>query len=290
MVAARPNGVAASLLLVATFAACGAAAPSGLVADELPLPHQLREASAVTTVDADTVACVQDEVGALYFVSLSGAQPVRKVEFGPRGDYEGLVRVGDVYWVLRADGVLHELQRAGERFRIARSVTLPPGFRDWEALCHEPASGRLLVMPKDRPSGDKDARDQRPVFAVDPVAAVVDAEPFVVWRRSTWLDQAVARGFDVPVRTSDKGKDKVQLELAFSEMLAAREQGQFLLLAAGDRVLLRVDREGRLLGVLRLDPAKLPQAEGMTFLADGRLLVVSEADGGQARGVVVTPP
>ncbi len=290
MAAARSNGIAAGLLLVAALAACGAAVPSGIVADELPLPHQLREASAVTTVDADTVACVQDEVGALYFVSLSGSQPVRKVEFGPRGDYEGLVRVGEAYWVLRADGVLHELQRAGERFRIARSVSLPAGFRDWESLCHEPISGRLLVMPKDPPSGDKDARDQRPVFAVDPVAAVVDAEPFAVWRRSVWLDQALARGFDVPVRVSDKGKEKVQLELAFSEMLAARERDQFLLLAAGDRVLLRVDREGRLLGVLRLDPARLPQAEGMTFLADGRLLVVSEADGGPARGVVVTPP
>jgi uncharacterized protein YjiK len=215
---------------------------------------------------------------------------VRKVEFGPRGDYEGLVRVGDVYWVLRADGVLLELQRSGERFRIARSVSLPAGFRDWEALCHDPASGRLLVLPKDRPSGDKDTRDQRPVFAVDPVTAVVDAEPFAVWRRSMWLDQALARGFDVPVRTNDKGKEKVQLELAFSEILAARERDQFLLLAAGDRVLLRVDRDGRLLGLLRLDPTRLPQAEGMTFLADGRLLVVSEADGGQARGVVVTPP
>jgi uncharacterized protein YjiK len=128
------------------------------------------------------------------------------------------------------------------------------------------------------------------VFAVDPVTAVVDAEPFAVWRRSMWLDQALARGFDVPVRTNDKGKEKVQLELAFSEILAARERDQFLLLAAGDRVLLRVDRDGRLLGLLRLDPTRLPQAEGMTFLADGRLLVVSEADGGQARGVVVTPP
>jgi lipoate synthase len=53
------------------------------------------------------------------------------------------------------------------------------------------------VLPKDRPSGDKDTRDQRPVFAVDPVAGVVDAEPFAVWRRSTWLDQALARGFRV---------------------------------------------------------------------------------------------
>lgn len=277
-------------LVVAALAGCGAAAPVGMVDGELLLPHQLREASAVVSIDADTVVCVQDEVGALYFVSLSGAHPVRKVEFGPRGDYEGLARVGDVYWVLRADGALLELRRDGERFRIARSVPLPVGFRDWEALCHDPASGRLLVMPKDRPSGDKDARDQRPVFAVDPVAGAVDAEPFAVWRRGIWLDQALARGFDVPVRTSDKGKEKVQLELLFSELLVAREQGQFLLLAAGDRVLLRVDRDGRLLGVQRLDPAKLPQAEGMTFLADGRLLVVSEADGGQARGVVVTPP
>lgn len=284
----HPRFAIAAAALVA--AACGSAAPRGLVGGELLLPHQLREASSVVGVDADTIACVQDEVGALFFVSLSGAQPLRKAEFGPRGDYEGLALVGGTYWVLRADGVLHELRADGERFRIARSVTLPAGFRDWEGVCHDAARGRLLVMPKDRPGGDKDARDLRPVFAVDPVAGVVDAEPFVVWRRSAWLDQALARGFDVPVRTTDKGKEKVQLELVCSEILPAREPGQYFLLAAGDRVLLRVDLDGRLLGVRRLDPAKLPQAEGMTFLADGRLLVVSEADGGQARGMVVTPP
>lgn len=277
---------------VATFAAlllagCGAAAPVGMVDGELELPRALREVSGIVAVDDDTIACVQDEVGALFFVSLHGKAPLRRVEFGPRGDYEGLARVGSVFWVLRADGALLELGADGERLRIVRTIALPAGLHDWEGLCHEPSRGLLLVMSKERPDDDRDAR---PVFAVDPATGRVLAEPFCTWWRKGVIDQAEARGLPLPTRITDKGRERVALELRASELLALPGGDEFLLLSAADALLLRLDRAGRLLGVRSLDPARLPQPEGMTRLPDGRLLVASEADGGVARLRLVEPP
>jgi hypothetical protein len=38
------------------------------------------------------------------------------------------------------------------------------------------------------------------------------------------------------------------------------------------------------------DPDLLPQPKGLTFLADGRLVVASEGDGGRGRQAVVAMP
>lgn len=276
--------------LAALFAACGAAPPAGLVDGVLVLPHELREVSAIVAVDADTVACVQDEVGALFFVSLSGGAPPRKVVFGPRGDYEGLARVGAAWWVLRSDGTLLELVADGDRLRIARTVVLPRGYSDWEGLCFDPTAPRLLVMPKDRADGDRVARDARPVFAVDPVLGVVTPAPIVVYQRTALIDQAEARGIALPTRTTDKGRQRVVLELAVSDLVVRPDARELLLVSAPDHLLLRVDLDGRLLAARALDPELLPQAEGLSFLPDGRLLVASEGAGGVGRFVVVPLP
>ena len=273
----------AALLL----AGCGAAAPVGMVDGELTLPRALREVSGIVAVDDDTIACVQDEVGALFFVSLQGKAPLRRVEFGPRGDYEGLALVGSVFWVLRADGALLELGADGDRLRIVRTIPLPAGLHDWEGLCHEPSRGLLLVLSKERPDDDRDAR---PVFAVEPATGRVHEEPFCVWRRKGVIDQAEARGLPLPTRLTDKGRERVALELRPSELLALPGGDEFLLLSAVDGLLLHLDRAGRLLGVRSLDPERLPQAEGLTRLPDGRLLVASEAAGGVARLRLVEVP
>ena len=267
-----------SHLLFLLVCACGTAAPDDLRDGGFELPHELREVSAVVLAGPDQVACVQDEKGALWVVDLHGTIAPRKHPFGEGGDYEGLAKIGDHYWVLRSDGRLFELVPEGERFRISRRLQLPGPWRDWEALCFDAAEQRLLAMPKDTP-GDKADRDLRVVFAVDPVAGTVHSEPVVRFSLGAWLEQDKAAGIDLPVHRSAKGKERVALELACSELLVVPGSRQLLLLSSADGVLCRIDLTGRLLGLQRLDQALLPQAEGMTWLADGRLLVASEGAG-----------
>ncbi|MBM3975028.1 MAG: hypothetical protein FJ301_13110 [Planctomycetes bacterium] len=269
----------ASWLAVAALAACGAAQGGGLVDGRIELPKQLRELSGCVATDERTLVCVQDEKGALWFADLRGERKIRSESFGPAGDYEGLARAADAWWVLRSDGVLLQLAPRDGAHAIAREVALPGGHPDWEALCFDADGKRLLAMPKTCVGDDKEARDRRPLFAVDPATGAVAKEPVLTLSRRALQAGLEKLGTPLPTKATDKGNVKVDFELAVSEIAIVPGKREMLVLAGGDRLLLRVDFAGQLLGARALVAKDLPQAEGLAFLPDGRLLVASEAAG-----------
>lgn len=276
----------------ALASSCGGA--QGGEAGVVVLPAALREVSGVAAIDAHRVACVQDERGTVFEVDLRDGT-VRGRPFGERGDYEGVARVGERFWVLRSDGWLGEVGEqagVGGELHVLRSVRLPDGHREWESLCHDAARARLLVCPKGGADGDKDARDERPVFAVSLPDGAIAPEPVLVLSRRGLLQQAEARGIALRTRTTPKGVERAVLALQISELAVVPGGDDLLVLCAGDALLLRVDRTGALLAARRLDRELLPQAEGLTFLPapDGRLLVASEGAGGRARLATVPLP
>jgi uncharacterized protein YjiK len=247
----------------------------------IELPKELREVSGIAAVAQDRLWLVQDEAGVLFELAWPGGAVVAKRVFGGKGDYEGLCCVGERPWVLRSDGELREFERTGERFAMRRELQLPTEFDDWEGLCHDADRKRLLVMPKARGDGKK-ARDRLPIFAADLAAATLQPpeQPWLVLSARALRDAAKQLG--IP--------DAKKLELLPSELAVVPGKQELLLLFASDRLLLRVDFTGKALAARALDKDVLPQAEGLTFLPDGRLLVASEGDGGRARVAVVGLP
>src|SRR5688572_19391410 len=71
------------------------------------LPDELVEISALTDVDANTIACLHDEAAKLYFMDLNSGKIVSEIAFGAPGDMEGLTRVRDEYFALRSDGFVY---------------------------------------------------------------------------------------------------------------------------------------------------------------------------------------
>jgi uncharacterized protein YjiK len=258
----------------------------------LVLPAELREVSAITALDDRTLACVQDEAGALFVVDLFGQRAPRTIVFGAPGDYEGLARVGDDFWVLRSDGLLLRLVSRDGGLGVAGTVPLQAEHDDWEGLCFDRERGRLLALPKDRPGKGKgkEQRDQRPVFAVDASTGAMEPRPVLVLDVNALVEQAQARGLDLPSKKTSKGKTRVALKLLGSEILTIPGSDELLLLSAVDRALVRVDRAGRLLGIRFFDEEDLPKPEGIAWLPDGRLLVASEGEDGPGVVRVVTAP
>jgi hypothetical protein len=273
--------------MVALLAACGGA-PDDLRDGVVHLPGALREVSGIAAADAATIACVQDERGALYFVDVAGAAPLRSVRFGPDGDYEALARAGGEWWVLRSDGWLARVVPRGEALAIAGSVTLPAGHGEWEALCADPERSRLLVVPK-HGSAAAGGPDRRPVLAVELPGGRVVPEPVLVLDRGEVFARAAEVGVVLPGGKGTR-RARARLELAVSDVLAVPGTDHLLVLSAADALLLRFAGDGRLLGGRALDAELLPQAEGLTLLPDGRLVIASEGRGGSARLAVVPMP
>src|SRR5690349_9341280 len=73
------------------------------------LPQILKEISGIAYVDADRIACVQDEIGTVFIYNISTKSIELEVPFGPPGDYEAIAIVNDDAYVAVADGRIIEI-------------------------------------------------------------------------------------------------------------------------------------------------------------------------------------
>ena len=259
-----------------------------LAGGTMRLPRSLHELSGMTAVDANTLACVQDELGIVFFVDLSGQQPVRPVPFGKKGDYEGIALAAGSIWILRSDGKLQKLTFDGQNLRVEKSIKVPFDG-EFEGLCFDPASEQLLVLPKGPVEGKRREKIRRRVLACDAFQGTVLSKPFLTLRVDKIEEQIEELDLAAPRRTTSKGNIRVDLKLLSSELLVLPD-GDLLLLSPKDHLLLRLDRSGDVVATQDLDMELLPQPEAMALLPDGRLLIGSEGRGRSALIAVVAIP
>lgn len=281
----RAPGIALLLL-----SSCADPGPGIFEGGALLLPPMLHEVSGIVSVDADTVACVQDEHGAIFHVGLRDGRVRAELPFAAPADYEGLAQVGDDWWVLRSDAALLRLRRVGSGLEVAETVLLPLPERESEGLCLDAGSGLLLIAPKTPQRGSKAARDRRLIYGFDLAKRQLLSQPVLQLSVADLVAQAGRLGADVPTREDKKGRTLPDLKLLFSEVAVDPRSHDLWLVSGVDRALLRVDRTG-VLRELRVFPeAELPQPEGLAFLPDGRLLVASEGKGGPGLLRIVDRP
>jgi uncharacterized protein YjiK len=241
------------------------------------LPAGLEEISGLTDIDDHTIACVQDERGAVFYVDLRSGSVLKTIAFGPSGDYEGLARVDDRFWVLRSDGLLLELTPRGDDLIVSRRVDLHVGHKDIEGLGYDPLRKVILVAPKDPPSGrKKKKRDKRHVFALDPASG----EQQDALALSTSVKRIVAdaerAGIWLPTRTTKKGKEVSAVKVRFSAIAVHPVTDQLYVASAIDKALLVFDRDSRLCAAHFFDGRDVPKIEGITFAENGDLIISSE--------------
>lgn len=246
------------------------------------LPADLREISAIAAVDADTIACLQDEKGELFLLDPKDGAVRARAVFGPDGDYEGLARQGDAFWVLRSDGRILRVVRSDGGLAIGRVLAVQAPQTEFEGLALDAATGSLIVAPKSiaKAVGDKELR---PLYAVDPVIGTTAAVPYATIDRDAVLQAAERLAVAVPT-VARRGKEKVLFRLRFSEVAVQPDSGRLWLLSAVDRAVVVADRDGAIHGVHFFAPEQQPQPEGAAFLSNGELLIASE--GGDGVGVV----
>lgn len=233
----------------------------------LELGKHLLEISGLCTLDAHTVACVDDERGHLVILDLrTGA--TRDAKFGAHGDYEALARLGDELYVLRSDGRLFALAPGTPDWTTIASFGIGERGGEYESLAADPAHERLLFAKKH-------GKDQRhAVLAWNARRTTVEAEPVLVLSREHLIASAARMGFALP----DEG-----LTLRISELALHPTRAELYVLSAQDRCVLVVDLHGELLDLHVFPEALLPQAEALAFLPDGDLLIASEGGHGPAR-------
>ncbi len=258
-----------------------------------PLPGELREISALTDVDAHTVACLHDGAARLYHFDLREGRVTGSFHFGGPGDMEGLSHVRGEYFALRSDGLLYRLglKAGGAVLRDTLRIALPQD--DLEGLGHDPVDDVLLVAPKGVVKGSPRSRDVRRVHGYDLRTGRVLPRPVLHLSVDGIAAEARRRGLALPMKTTDKGRVVPALKLRLSSVAVDPVTGHYHLLSATDRVLVTVDRQGDLVDLHVLDAARCPKPEGITFLPGGDMLLCTEGEGMPGtilRYARITPP
>ncbi|MCY7357187.1 MAG: SdiA-regulated domain-containing protein [Rudanella sp.] len=232
--------------------------------ERFSLPKDLREVSGLSYYKPGRLAMVQDELAVVFIYDLATKTVVDEHVFGRKGDYEGVEFVNGELYMLRSDGELFHFEPTdGIKIlnggaEIHRTKIELPGKNDVEGLGYDPKLNALLLATKDPATGNPD----KPIY-------FYDLKRSVLWRGPV-LTQAVL---------ADMAGNKPTEEVKPSGLAVHPKTGDYYVLSANAHRLVVMNRNGKTLSSVALDPKLLRQPEGICFAPDGTLFIASEGDG-----------
>lgn len=256
---------------------------------KIELPEILQEVSGITELDSTHVVCVQDENGILFVLDINTGEITKQFTFGEDGDYEGITRVGNTIYILRSDGILIELSGwdSGNVKSHTYNTNIPA--KNNEGLCYDPANDRLLIGCKSKPGQGAEFKDVRSIYAFDLNTKKLGDHPVYEFNVSEIADSVRARGINLPTKTKKKTGEEVEnFKFGISAIAIHPDSGDLYMLAAIDYLYLIFDSNGNIKAIKQLPKNLYPQAEGITFLKNGNMIITSEGVDGNAQLFVIS--
>lgn len=248
--------------------------------EKIILPPVLHEISGIALINSTSVACVQDEVGIVFIFDLIKKDITRQISFYGNGDYEGITYVNNKIYLLRSDGILFEKKdlKTSDPARIIPLKGIP--HKEFEGLCYDVKTGRLLIAPKDKPDEDSDNKNKRGIYGYEPGKGVLDRDPVITVDVKKIEKYAAANR--IPDQSKDKKDDEPDIKFNPSAIGIHPITGKLFVLTAADPMLFIFDISGTIEHVIQLNPEIYNMPEGITFFKNGDMLISNEGQNGPA--------
>ncbi len=238
------------------------------------LPPALREVSGLTFQGPDTLWAHDDERGAVYALDPATGAPFARRVLGPRdvlADFEGVAWDGDHLHLVTSTGTLVSFRPGDAETVTGYGVreTTARALCEVEGLAWDPTRGTLVMACKEVLDGERDAglmllEVDRPPGPTDAVGGPLPARVLVTVPRDT------LRAAGLPRR------------LALSDIALDPARDSWLLVAARQRRVVELARDGTVLAHATLDRRRHPQAEGLALSPDRGTLYLADEGGGGA--------
>ncbi|MCB9236164.1 MAG: SdiA-regulated domain-containing protein [Bacteroidia bacterium] len=239
---------------------------------DFSLSSSLREISGLGFYQNGLIGAVQDEKGNLYLVDSQNGEIKEKIDFGKHGDYEGVEFVDGEAWILRSDGDLFRIKKPGKKSQKEKHFKNGLGHKyNAEGLGYDARQNRLLVACKGYPGDGKELVDKKAIYAFDLDKKEISNAPVYT------LDQEYLFGKTPGFLFEPSG------------VAVHPTSGDIWVLSHTARGMVVLSPQGDLLRVLELDSDLFPQAEGITFMPDERLVIASEGMGKHGHLLIFNP-
>ena len=245
--------------------------------EKITLPEILHEVSGLTMIDQNSFACIQDELGTVFFYNIETKNIFRQINFENEGDYEGISKVGNDLYILRSDGHLTKLENyESQNYKIKTYDTKVPA-KDNEGLCYDRANSRLLIGCKSKLNIAPENKDLRAIYGFDLNTATLSTKPVFEFDVAEMNAFAEKNGIKMPSKRKKTGEKKEgSLKFKMSAIAIHPLSKKLYLISAIDHLLFVFDKNGKPEYVELLDAKLFNKAEGITFLANGDLLITNE--------------
>lgn len=247
------------------------------------------EVSGVTALDSATLACVQDEQGIIFEYNIGSARVSNETRFYLDGDFEGIAKADNDLFVLRSDGKLFQLKNyAANALSKIDSIDTNIPITNNEGLCFDPANRCLLIASKGRVKGNKELKDKRFVFGYNVDQKQMLDSPVLTIDVNEVAHVMKEKGIEVEENIKKNGTTHyASLKLMPSGIAVSPGGEYYFLLSAVDRLLLKIERTGKIKDVVALKEELYSKPEGLIFLPNGKLVITNEGHGGEPNLIVV---
>jgi len=215
--------------------------------EQFELSKELNEISGLTLLSDSEIAAVQDEKGKIYILSTQDGKILKEIEFGKKGDYEGITKYKKHFYVLKSNGSIYKVDKSGDAKEYALKQN--KGY-DFEGLCLDAVNKRLLVACKEH--GNKDKRDAFYIYSFSLETKEYEKKPAYKIKRSKVNDNFKPSG------------------------IAIHPNGNIYVLSSFSKTLCVLSKSGEILEVTKLNKSIFNQPEGITFNSKGDLYISNE--------------
>jgi uncharacterized protein YjiK len=228
----------------------------------MKLPVELDEISGLAFYNHDSsVFAIGDEFGYLYKIPLTKGKPIRKWKFSNQGDYEDLVMVDKVFYVLQSNGNITAFTFDDHNQILSQQKEFPASGNEFEILYFNPHVFKLVLLCKDCETDKKKA---------------LTAIYFNLLNKQ--FDDSAA--IDVTAIANMIGEKKIKFKPSAAAIHPITDE--LYIISSINKLLVVCDRNGKPKQTYPIDPGLFKQPEGITFTPQGDLIISNAAAG---RGV-----
>jgi len=250
------------------------------------LPDYLTEISGMAFYKKDDITCVQDEKANIYVFDLGKEEVEAKYDFGKDADFEDIAIDNKIVYVLRNDGQIFRVEDFRKKDRKVTKLDTPLSEKnDTEGLAFDQLSNSLLIACKGSPTIEKENSyaGYRAIYRYDIKEKKLDKEPaFLIDLES--LDSY--KDYDLFTKFSLKVAKKLRMvesETSFkpSGIAIHPVYGEIYLISNIGKLLIVLNRHGKIMDVQDLDIKIFRQPEGICFSPGGDMYISNEGQGGK---------
>lgn len=250
------------------------------------LPPVLREISGLSlTADSRYLVCIQDELGAAYWLDKSDGKIIQEAAFGKEGDFEALEMVGEDLYAVKSSGTIYRVQRCGQNEQtIEKYKTELTKSNNIEGLAYDAPGRRLLIACKGSAGIGVSVGSVRAVYAFDLAGKQLLPQPVML------ISLEDIRQFISTSPTLHRREKLMEMFAGDREEFAFAPSGiaihpntrEIYILSSVGKMLMVVSPGGKILHIVKLEKEIHPQPEGICFDTNGALYISNEGRSGPA--------